>query len=124
MIQRMPLKIPTGYAIGYSEFYDVDPVLIEESKESILENSFYFQEDLLQVMKMDIKEGEWYIPSKHLLIDLGWYPDGKSNGNYRLILAIVEEGCEWDVLKEFRSQNRYEIQHTIEKWMESMIEIR
>ena len=77
----MPLRIPQSYAVSYNKFYDVIPIY--QKNDIFLENIWYFTEDIMQIYKMDLDQcGNWYIPEEPLIIDLGWYPDVKSNGSY------------------------------------------
>jgi len=109
------LKIPAGYAVAYNEFYDVDPVVSEDS-DSLIENWGLFTEDLLQIVKLRINNGKWYIPEREntLLFDLGWYPDSNINGHYRLLLVDGD----WNEIKSISSKDRFLIKETLEEWME------
>ncbi|NLK98831.1 MAG: hypothetical protein GX272_12285 [Epulopiscium sp.] len=119
----MPIKIPGGFAVTYNKFFDVEPVQSEESKGG-LQNWGYFTQDIMQIIKIGLKKGKWYIPSKdYMIIDLGWYPDGDPNGEYGLSLAIVREDNSWDTIKEFSSKNRFEVKDKIEEWMEENIKV-
>ncbi|WP_028551083.1 hypothetical protein [Paenibacillus sp. UNC451MF] len=114
----MELRIPQGYAIGYNKFCDVEPKLDTEDS-TFLANWHYFTEDLLQIYKMGLKNGKWLIPEKgkeRIVIDLGWYPDSSAEGEY--ILVIVNEN--WNVLKEKRTKDKYEIKETLEDWLEKL----
>ncbi|WP_052350375.1 hypothetical protein [Paenibacillus gorillae] len=116
----MRLKIPAGYAITYNKFHDVDPIP-EEGDEDFLSNWFYFTEDILQISKLANVNGWHVIPENNTyLIDLGWYPDGSQNGEYRLEqIQVDEEGC-GDRLKIKRSKDRFEIRDTIELWLREL----
>ena len=119
-MELMPLKIPSGYAVCYNEFYDIDPE-ISQDEDELLKNWEYFTEDILQIRKMIIKNGEWISnPDVGYIIDLGWYQDGNINGEYDLKLAILKDK-EWNIIKEFKSRNRFKIRDTIEEWMKLYI---
>ncbi|KNY25904.1 hypothetical protein [Pseudobacteroides cellulosolvens] len=59
-MKLMPIKIPGGFAITYNKFFDVDPVQSEVDK-GILQNWGYFTQDILQIVKIGLKNGKWYI---------------------------------------------------------------
>ncbi|GIP17523.1 hypothetical protein J40TS1_31650 [Paenibacillus montaniterrae] len=109
------LKIPAGYAITYNKFYDVDLNLSEDS-DYFIENWGFFTEDLLQITKLKIKKGKWYIPERKdtMLFDLGWYPDSNINGHY--CLRLVDGN--WNEIKSISSKDRFLIKDTLEQWME------
>ncbi|WFD11932.1 hypothetical protein [Tepidibacter hydrothermalis] len=116
----LPLKISSGFAVCYNKFYDVEPIVSKDSK-SFIENWSYFTEDILQITKMELKNGHWYIPDEnYILIDLGWYPDSSSDGEYVLLLVKVDEEHNWKELKEKRSRDSFEIKETLETWMQQI----
>lgn len=118
----IPLKIPMGFAVCYNKFHDIEPEPSMEEDE-FMGNWGYFTEDILQIVKMELKEGSWYIPLiNNYVIDSGWYPDGKINGQYKLVLAKVNEDYSWDILREKVSRDRFEIRDAIEEWMQSLLE--
>lgn len=110
----MQLRIPTGYAVTYNKFYDVDP--ISQADSDFIENWECFTEDLLQIVKIGIKNGAWYVPDreKRLLFDLGWYPDSSIDGQYTL---EVVDG-EWNVFKSISTKDRKVIKEKLEEWLE------
>ncbi|MFD0587185.1 hypothetical protein ACFQZE_04130 [Paenibacillus sp. GCM10027627] len=110
----MELRFPTGFAVCYNRFYDVEP---EPEKDDFIANWHYFTQDLLQIHQMKLEEGSWLVPKQRketLLLDLGWYPDSSTDGEF--VLVAVNEN--WDTLKEKRSRDRFEIKETLEAWME------
>jgi hypothetical protein len=108
----MRLRIPMSYAVCYNQFHDVEPGEAEE--DGFLVNWSDFSEDILQVVRMEIIDGQWVFPTKNKkIIDLGWYPSGKVNGQYKLVL--VDE--EWTELRVFYSRDKIEIRDTLEEWM-------
>jgi hypothetical protein len=82
-----PLRIPTGWKINFNILDDADPKSFIDQES---ENRWSFTEDLLQLEK------------ENLIVDLGWYPEGKLDGNYLLVL-IENENWEEPV---FRIQSR------------------
>ncbi len=108
----MPLRIQAGWAVTHNRFYDIDP---KPGDEEILENWGYFVEDIIQIRRLKLANGEWSVFQKGALIDLGWYPDSSPKGEYTLRLI---ENCEWEFpQKEFSSKNRFEIATMMEEWM-------
>lgn len=114
-LDLIPLKIPAGYAITYNKFYDVEPIRSKD-EDDFIKNWGYFTEDLLQIVKMKIQKGNWYVPEREdkLLFDLGWYPDSDINGQY--VLQLVDGN--WNEIKSISSTNRFIIKETLEAWME------
>jgi hypothetical protein len=109
----IPLRIPMGYAICFNKFFDVEPVPCQDG-DGFLHNCEYFTQDILQIVKMRIEHGGWVIPSEdRVIIDLGWYPDSRVEGQYKLVLANKN----WEVIRESYSKDRFEIRDTIEEWM-------
>lgn len=106
-LKLMPLRIPTSWAITYNSFLDVSP--------GGDHHAWYFTEDLLQMEKMDLKDGKWILLPNATLIDLGWYPDGDLQGSYRLVKI---ENKEWSSpVATFQSTDRIAIQEKIEEWL-------
>lgn len=116
----MPLKIPQGWAITYNKLMDVMPI---KGKEEEIDNWEYFTEDLLQIVKLSIKNGKYFIPNQHFLIDLGWYPDSLINGEYKLVLVWLNLEAEnkWEEIANFSSQDRFAIRDKLESWLASDI---
>lgn len=119
-LNLMQLKIPAGYAVTYNKFYDVDPVLSADSN-YFIENWGFFTEDLLQIVKMKINNGKWFIPEREdtILFDLGWYPDSDINGHYRLELVDGE----WNEIKSISTKDRFVIKETLEEWLEERLKV-
>lgn len=114
----MELKIPAGFAVYFNKFCDVEPEP-DLDTEDFLKNWDYFTEDILHIIKLEYKNGEMYIPKsgeESIIIDLGWYPDSSPKGEYAL--QIVKVNGYWDVLKEKRTKNRFDIKETLEEWLE------
>ncbi|WP_239616833.1 hypothetical protein [Cohnella mopanensis] len=116
-MELMQLRLPAGFAVTYHKFYDIDPIL-ESDSDWFIENWGYFTEDLLQVVKLNVKKGTWYIPGRetnnYVLFDLGWYPDSDINGHYTL--EIVDG--QWNVIKNISTKDRYIIKQKIEEWLD------
>jgi hypothetical protein len=119
-VSLMRIKIPAGYAISYNKFHDVDPILAEE-EEDFLSNWYYFTEDIMMISKLENVDGRHVIPEINAyIIDLGWYPDSSLKGEYKLVLAHVDEDEYYNELKTKRSKDRFEIRDTIEIWLREL----
>ncbi len=119
MIELMPLRIPNHWAVTHNQFYDVDPIVDENSDSEFLKNTDYFTQDLLQIVKTDIHNGHSVINKGHILIDLGYYPDGYINGEYKLELVKPKgDELDWENTEVFRSKDRFEIVAKLELWLE------
>ncbi len=115
----LPLRIPSGFAVCYNRFHDVEPMTREDS--SVLKNWDYFTQDLLQITKMEMSEGKWAMPvQQKYVINLGWYPDGEKDGAYTLTVEWGSEKGDWVTKREFSSPDRFEIRETLESWMKEM----
>lgn len=114
------LKVPMGWAVTYNKFVDVLPQLDHTGEH--LENWHFFTEDLLQISKLSLKKGSYYLPQRRLLIDLGWSPDTAPNGQYRLSLVFVDpkHNNVWEEIAAFSSKNRLEIRDKMEDWLEQL----
>ncbi|MFC5530173.1 hypothetical protein [Cohnella yongneupensis] len=114
----MPLRIPAGYAITYNKFYDIDPIIDERDKDR-LSNSYYFTEDILQIHTMVVIDGNWVVPEKEkFIIDLGWYPECTSDGDYKLV--VVDD--HWNEIRSLRSRDRLKIKDTLETWLKEIVD--
>ncbi|MCZ8520831.1 hypothetical protein [Paenibacillus caseinilyticus] len=104
-----------GYAVCYNKFSDVEPI---QDEDGYIQNWEYFTEDILQIVQMRILDGEWGLPREgKIIIDLGWYPDGQPDGQYKLVQ--VDE--HWQVIRETESKDRFLIKNTLEEWLENLL---
>ena len=98
-----PLRIPTGWHIKYNALSEYD--IIKDGAEY----SYELCEDMLQV------------ENQNLLIDLGWYPSGDIEGNYKLYMLDKNEECPFESpLEIFISKSKQEVTERIEYWTDSM----
>ncbi len=120
MKNLIPLHIPSGWAICYNQFIDEDPIVIENSEH--FKNWDAYKESLLQIMRLDIKDGNHFIPNKTLLIDLGWTPEASIHGSFKLHLVNFDKNAEqnWDTIETYFSKDRFDIQSKIEEWLYKM----
>lgn len=112
----IPLKIPAGWAITYNQFVDEEAIILENGT---IENWDAYKESLLQITRLDLKNGTHYIPNGTLLLDLGWTPEADAAGSFKLVLVFMDPTADeiWVPISEFTSQNRVEIQAKIEEWL-------
>lgn len=118
--QLMPLKVPAGWAVTYNKFLDWVPFSQDE-----IDRSTSFTEDVLQIVKLDLIDGNYIIPKKHILIDLGWYPDCDIKGEYTLECAIIDPDSQslWNTLTKFSSRDAELIKSTIEDWLCRLVSV-
>jgi len=115
----MRLSIPANWAVTYNQFHDVDPVLNEESNSGTYKNWYHFTEDLMQITKLSYEGDQKVVAQNHLLIDLGYYPEGKAEGEYTLSLVWPkDDSMDWENAEKFISKDRFEIRDKIEEWLE------
>lgn len=99
IFELQPLRIPAGWFVSYNMFSEYDPDTDSE------EYCFELCEDMLQ------------LKNKNLLIDLGWYPEGDINGNYKLFLVDTTIEFPFETpLQVFSSGSKKEIIQMIEHW--------
>lgn len=96
-----PLRIPTGWKVQWNMFDEADPVFFTE-EDSDYRHSFV--EDLLQLQK------------DKYTVDLGWYPEGKVEGEYLLVLIKNENWSE--PLFNFSSRDKDRIIQEIERLLQ------
>ena len=102
----VPLRIPSGWIVGKNGFYDVEPIV----SSGLFKNADLFSEDML-FLRRDVP-AHW---EDQYIVDLGWIPSRDPAGIYRLTLVIGS----WDrVVRQFESRDRYEIQRTIDRWLD------
>lgn len=103
-----PLRIPSGWIMEGNSFYEIDPCF-----ETYNDASWNFSEDMLVLINKQAK----------VVVDLGWYPEFKANGAYRLLavkfFSNKDKMCSsWDhPLKEIRTRSRQEVVAAIEEWL-------
>lgn len=85
------LRIPPEWTIKHNTFTEAEPDLFNEEESNYC---WEFTEDLLQLQ------------IENLTLDLGWYPEAKVEGEYKLVL--IKES-DWEnplFLLETREKNR------------------
>ena len=102
----MSLQIPSGWIVVKNIFYDVESVV----QDGVLEDPDIFTEDLLFLQRNVGPERE-----DQFMIDLGWVPPRNASGTYRAVIIIES----WEnVIKEFESRDRNEIQRVLNQWLD------
>lgn len=95
--------------------------LLAEKEDGFLSNWGYFTEDIMQIHKLVNVDGRYVIPENNTkIIDLGWYPDGSFNGEYKLVLVYVDTDRCWNQIKVMQSKDRFKIRDTIEIWLREL----
>lgn len=93
-----PLRITEGWIVRYNNFREIDPKKLETEDD----RWFMFTESLLQL----------YHEKSSITLDLGWYPDLSSDGNY---LVLIVKNTDWDnPIQEFSSDDYTEVIDFIE----------
>jgi hypothetical protein len=101
-----PLRVPAGWTMSYSSFYEVDPGS-EVHVKGLPEGSAWalFNQDMLQMSNAHYD----------VVLDMGWVPDQDPNGSF---VVQVIRGTDWDnPLAEFESRSRPDVV----QWIESIL---
>ena len=104
-----PLRIPTGWTVGWNTFFDIDPKF-----RTYDQTSWHFTEDMLQIESRRLG----------VLVDLGWRPEFRARGSFRLVATRFFEDPEygwtgdWDrPLRSLTTRSRRKVVATIENWL-------
>ncbi|WP_270168584.1 hypothetical protein [Paenibacillus sp. SYP-B4298] len=105
-LKLVPLRIPTGWIILKNSFTETNPDNFNDEK---YEHIWEFKEDILQLRNKNLKR----------IVDLGWYPAHKAEGQYCLVLVDTSEANDegsfyWKEIDNYRSRNINEITTKIE----------
>ena len=104
IFELQPLRIHSGWKVEFNDFTEYDLSVDDKSLAHT-----YLIEDLLQ-LSFTHKDN-----STILLIDLGWYPDGDTDGSYKLYMI---KDYNWDApLEAFETKQKAEIISRIEYWV-------
>lgn len=106
--ELQPLKIPCGWTVMWNEFLDVDITQFPADEKLWLN----YTEDMLYIVKnSDSRASE----PPDCVIDLGWYPEMNSHGEYVL---LVVKNSDWSNPEEtFNSRNKDEVAKKIEEFL-------
>lgn len=108
-----PLRIPGGgWTVEYNKFENIEPGELSEQDEIW---HYAFTEDILLIQNTLKYKRNGKIAYQKLSLDLGWYPDGEPNGEFRLV-AILNDNWE-NPLLQFKSRRKDSIAKMIEQWL-------
>ena len=105
-------RIPPGWTVIQHQLMNIEPEKLDKNDDKWL---FIFVEDILQIETYFERKINKKLEHQQLIIDLGWYPDGKPSGNFRLV-AILNSNWESPLL-QFTSRSKKEIVKTLECWL-------
>ena len=108
-IPLQPLRIPTGWTVGYNDgLYEIDPSAETIRTEKGLQ---FFKEDMLQLKHAHFNR----------LLDVGWFPEGDlQHGEYGLVLH--EGDCTGRKVHEFRTRDRQALVAEVERLLMGVVE--
>jgi hypothetical protein len=111
-LRLVPLRIPSGWSIIKNSFTEANPDSFHDEE---YEHVWEFQEDILQLRNKNLKR----------IVDLGWYPSHKAEGQYCLVLVDTSEDNDegtfyWNVIEKYRSRNINEIRTKIEELLNNV----
>ncbi|WNS44693.1 hypothetical protein [Paenibacillus sp. MMS20-IR301] len=108
LLQLVPLRIPTGWTVKWNIFTEVST---EDFTDEEHVHWMEYSEDLLLLVNNN----------NNKILDLGWYPEGKPQGQYTLLLIdqyddIEQQTAAWDTpLVKFKTRDIDEVKLKIEK---------
>ena len=106
----IPLEMPANWHVDHNNFfYDVD---IKEGKNGYVANDIDlgFHTGLMHMQHFATNDKVKRIEMKAYAIDLGWYPEGRIDGEYVLVVLHTN----WENVKlEYASKDRYTIQKAL-----------
>jgi hypothetical protein len=76
---RVAFRVPSGWHVDHHEWREVDPSSLAEGSPAW----DYLQEDLAQLRNDE----------RGLLVDIGWYPAGRREGRYAIVVLFEND---WD----------------------------
>ncbi|MEL7034179.1 MAG: hypothetical protein AAFO04_00955 [Cyanobacteria bacterium J06592_8] len=107
-LKRVPLNIPSGWAIIHNNFGDEDPFF----RDGGIVNSHFYNEDLLFIQPISFEGTSPTVEQQDYSLKLGWYPHASADGCYRL--TVWKANVEGAVF-QYESRNREEIRKMIER---------
>ncbi|MCG5062041.1 MAG: hypothetical protein KA714_29775 [Limnoraphis sp. WC205] len=113
--KRVPLNIPSGWAIIHNTFADEDPLI----REGWIVNSHFYNENLLLIQPIRFEGTSSTIDPLGERLKLGWFPQGNPHGCYRLTL---EKGDVETPIFQYESRERETIRRVIERCFQLMTE--
>ena len=99
--ELQPLRIQSGWKVEFNSFTEYDLLLHDKNV------AFdYLSEDLLQL--------HFSRNNVELLIDLGWYPSGDIDGNYKLVML---KDFNWEFpIEKLITKSKNDVIYQIEYW--------
>lgn len=107
-----PFRIASNWKIMWNKLEDIEPDDINPDDDAWL---FVFLQDMVYITTEYTYKKDKKTIKRTLAIDLGWYPDGDVNGNYRLV-AILDDNWSEPIL-EMETRSTKEVADTMELWM-------
>ena len=100
--ELQPLRIPAGWRVTFNDFFQTEPNYDEPD----FEGSWWdFKEDMFQAELGDV------------CLDLGWYPEFKKNGNFRLVVVRSHDWTSPEIT--FRTTSKTEIVSKMEELLQA-----
>lgn len=108
-VQLVPFHIPSGWAILHNSFGNVDPLI----ENGYIVNGEFFNENLLSVKPIEFNGTDWVTAGDGYLLQLGWYPQYRPEGCYRLTISQGSEDKKTVV--KYESKEREEIRQVLQR---------
>ncbi|AMW31309.1 MAG: hypothetical protein P5702_07535 [Limnospira sp. PMC 1291.21] len=108
-VQLVPLHIPSGWAILHNSFGDVDPVI----EHGYIINGEFFNENLLSAKPIEFNGTDWVTVGDGYLLQLGWYPEYRPEGCYRL--TVSQGSGDQKIVVKYESKEREEIRQVLQR---------
>jgi hypothetical protein len=108
-VQLVPFHVPSGWAILHNSFGDVDPVIHND----YIANGEFFNEHLLSVKPIEFDGTDWIAVRDGYALELGWYPQYRPEGCYRLTLTRGSE--ENKTVIKYETKDRGEMRQIVDR---------
>lgn len=107
--KHMRLAVPSGWAVLQNKWLDIDP----EGDLDFFQA--HFAGELLWIASANyLPEKGWQVLTNAYDINLGWFPGGDPNGQFRLV--VYHHDWNNDV-KQFESRDRHAVRDQLEAWL-------
>ncbi len=106
--KRIPLNIPSGWAIIHNTFGDEDPLI----RDGWIVNSHFYNENLLLIQSLRFEGTSSTLDPQGYRFQMGWFPHGNPHGCYRLFL---KKGDVETPILQYESRERETIRRVIER---------
>ncbi|MCR8979551.1 hypothetical protein [Brevibacillus laterosporus] len=101
-VKLQPFRIPSAWKVDYNTFIELDPKILDEADSKWM----HFTEDLLQISHSRYP----------ILVDVGWYPEGNSHGEYGL--EVIKDHDWSNPLESFSTNDKDEMVAKIEQLLQ------